>query len=178
MNIRSALLSIAVALFSTSFVSADPVPIPPAENRFSIMQTLEMTFHMESPLDQHSMNTWIIYGGPSLVYIWIPDEIVGSGIGLELGGELRKYFIEPYSGIFFGAYMGAGILFRTGEEHIEAISSGLKLGWRIPLIRAALPLDLEPYIGVGIKLLSNENDVWGENYSHVTLYLGTKVELY
>ena len=181
MNIRCTLLPVAVVLLFACFVSADPLPIPAAEGRFSIMQTLEMTFHIEIPLDQHSMNTWIIYGGPSLAYIWIPDEIEGSGVGIELGGELRKYFIKPFSGLFFGAYFGAGVLWGTGEEHIEAISTGLKFGWRIPLIRTALPLDIEPYVGIGIKLLSNEKNEWNENYSDandITLYLGTKVELY
>lgn len=56
------------------------------------------------------MGTWILYGGPTLAYVWSPDTVKGGGGGVELGAELRRYFTRPLSGSFAGAYIGAGAL--------------------------------------------------------------------
>lgn len=151
----------------------------PNVNRFSIMQTFEVTFHIEQPLQPDTMGTWILYGGPVLSYVWSPDEIKGAGVGIELGVELRKYFVLPLSGLFSGVYLCAGALWRSGEEHVEAISAGFKLGWRIPLLSRGLSLDLEPYICVGVKLLSNGGDNNNSGFlDDATFYLGTKFDFY
>ncbi len=177
MSIRTTLPIMAVALLSAGVAGANPLPGPSSENQFTIMQTFEFTFHIEGSVEPDTMGTWILYGGPTLAYVWSPETIKGSGAGVELGAELRRYFKQPLSGPFAGVYMGAGVLWRSGEEHVEAISAGFKLGWRIPFLSRGLLLDLEPYICVGVKLLSNDGDDNG-GFFDSTLYLGTKFDFY
>lgn len=177
MNVRITLLTVMVMLLLAGISFANPAPWPGTDNQFTIMQTLEFTFHIEGPVQPDTMGTWIIYGGPTLVNILSPAETKGTGLGIELGAELRKYFMRPMSGLFAGAYIGAGALWRSGEEQVEAISAGVKLGWRIPLFSEGLQLDIEPYICVGTKLLdTDENDDSG--LFDAALYLGTKFDFY
>ncbi len=167
---------VAVALLA-GMTGANPLPVPSSENRFTIMQTLEFTFHIEKPVEPDTMGTWIFYGGPVLACVLSPAETKGMGFGIELGSELRKYFTRPLSGPFTGVYMGAGAHWKSGEEHVEAISAGFKLGWRIPLFSRMLQLDIEPYICVGTKILSNDGDDNGGLFD-AALYLGAKFDFY
>ncbi len=178
MSIKTIIIPmLVVTLQLTGVALANPSPWPGTENQFTIMQTLEVTFHIEGPLLPDTMGTWILYGGPTLVNILSPVETRGTGFGIELGAELRKYFMRPMSGLFAGAYLGAGALWRSGEEQVEAISAGVKLGWRIPLFRRGLLLDLEPYTCVGAKLFgTNENK--NGNVFDGALYLGIKFDFY
>ncbi len=166
-----------VTLLLTGVSFGNPAPWPGTDNQFTIMQTVEFTFHIERSIQPDTMGTWIIYGGPALVNILSPAETKGTGLGIELGAELRKYFMRPMSGLFAGAYMGAGALWKSGEEQVEAISAGVKLGWRIPLFNKGLQLDIEPYICVGAKLLgTDEND--NSSLFDAAFYLGTKFDFY
>jgi hypothetical protein len=139
------------------------------------MQTLEFILHVEGPLTSDTIETWILYGGPTLVHIWSPEELQGTCAGLELGGELRRYFIQPLTGPFMGAYFGAGALWRLEEETVEAVSAGAKLGWRIPMLHSDLRLYIEPYSAICVKLFSI-----GEEYEEAlfdgTLFLGMKLD--
>ena len=177
MNIRITLLTLMVTLLLTGVSFANPAPWPGTDNQFTIMQTLEFTFHIEGPIQPDTMGTWIIYGGPTLVNIMSPAETKGTGLGIELGAELRKYFMRPVSGLFAGAYLGAGALWRSGEEQVEAISAGVKLGWRIPLFNKGLHLDIEPYTCVGVKLLGTDGSDDGGLFD-AALYLGAKFDFY
>lgn len=171
------MLMLMVALLLTGVSFANPSPWPDTDNQFTIMQTLEFTFHIEEPVQPDTMGTWIIYGGPTLVNTLSPAETKGTGLGIELGVELRKYFMRPRSGLFAGAYMGAGALWRSSEESVEAISAGVKLGWRIPLFSRGLLLDVEPYICVGMKLLGSDKNENG-GFFDAALYLGIKFDFY
>ena len=174
-NTRAVISITLIALLFVCIAKANPTPGPASENRFSIMQTLEVTYHSEGPLASYTMSTWILYGGPTFVYIWRPD--MGAGLGVELGGELRKYFVQPLSGPFIGGYLGVGALWTPGEEQVEAISTGAKLGWRINLLNQGCLLDLEPYLCIGVKLLSFGED-GGGGFMDATLYIGTKFDFY
>lgn len=168
---------VTVSLFSAGMARANPLPWPGTENQFTIMQTLEVTFQIEKPLKLDSMGAFILYGGPVLANILSPAETKGTGFGIELGAELRKYFMLPMSGLFMGGYLGAGALWSSGDKNVLAVSTGIKLGWRIPLLNRELSLDIEPYICVGVKLLGiDENENNGP--FEAALYLGTKFEFY
>ncbi len=166
-----------VTLLFTGIAVANPTAWPSSDNQFTILQTIEFTFHVEGQIQPDTMGTWILYGGPTLVSILSPAETKGTGLGIELGAELRKYFMRPKSGLFTGVYLGAGALWRSGEEHVEAISTGIKLGWRIPLFNRGLLLDIEPYICVGAKLLSTDEGNNG-GILDAALYLGAKFDFY
>lgn len=180
MGNRTKLMIVLITLLSVCLVRANPTPSPGnswGESAFSLMQTLEFTFHIEDFSTADSMRTWIIYGGPSIIYVWLPGENEGAGLGLELGAETRKYFKHPLSGPFAGLYSGVGILWRLGDDYTAAISAGAKLGLRVNLHAQRLPFDLEPYICVGIMLISFDgSNAWGNLAP--TLYLGTKLDLY
>jgi hypothetical protein len=177
MSIRITLLMVMVTLLLTGVSFANPAPWPGTDNQFTIMQTVEFTFHIEGSIQPDTMGTWILYGGPTLVNILSPAETKGTGFGIEMGAELRKYFMRPLSGLFAGAYLGAGALWRSGEEQVEAVSAGVKLGWRIPLFSRGLQLDVEPYICVGAKLLGSNKDE-NSDLLDAALYLGTKFDFY
>jgi len=177
MNIRTALFTVILILLTTGVAGANPSPWPSSENGFSIIQTFEATFHIEKPLESDTMGAFIVYGGPTLAYILSPAENKGAGFGVELGAELRKYFMQPMSGLFTGGYLGTGALWRSGEEKVVTISVGVKLGWRIPLIKRGLLLDVEPYICVGVKLLGIDEAENGGTFD-AALYLGTKFDFY
>ena len=177
MNIRTVLFTVILILLATAVAGANPSPWPSSENNFTIIQTFEVTFHIEKPLESDSMGAFILYGGPVLSYVWNPAENKGAGFGVELGAELRKYFMQPMSGLFIGGYLGTGALWRSGEENVVTMSTGVKLGWRIPLIKRGLLLDVEPYICVGVKLLGiDENQNAGP--FDAAPYLGTKFDFY
>lgn len=154
-------------------VMANPTP-GPDEAETSLLQTVEAVFQLEGPVGEDSAGIWILYGGPTLVYVWRPEDARGAGLGLELGGEIRKSFLEPFSGPFMSAYLGVGALWRNEEETSEAVSGGVKLGWRIPLLTGAVLLDLEPYAGAGIRLFSL-SDPEGSDFGGGMLYLGLKL---
>jgi hypothetical protein len=180
MGTRKAVALPLIILTFAGLVRANPTPGPGnswGESEFSVMQTLELTYHVEGFNTADSLGSWIVYGGPSFVYIWLPDDDEGTGLGLELGAEARRYVKRPLSGPFAGLYSGAGILWQSGRDYTAAISAGAKLGWRINLHEQRLPFDLEPYISVGIMLISFDgSNVW-VNLAP-TLYLGTKLDLY
>lgn len=177
MSVKTISLIVLVTLLLTGFAFANPAPWPGTDNQFTIMQTLELTFHIEGPVQPDTMGTWILYGGPVLVNILSPAETKGTGLGIELGAELRKYFMRPVSGLFAGVYLGAGALWHSNGEQVEAISAGVKLGWRIPLFSKGLHLDIEPYICVGVKLLGTDESDDGAPFD-AALYLGTKFDFY
>jgi hypothetical protein len=166
----------ALILFEAEAVS-NPTP-PPAEGRFTVMHTLEFTLNIEYPMKPDTLSTFILYGGPTLVYVWSPDESRGFGVGIELGGELRKYFQRPVSGLFAGGYIGAGALWKSDDETVETVSAGVKLGNRIPFLSGdEVLMDIEPYLCLGFQLL----DLNGDNesrFSDTTLYLGFKLDFY
>lgn len=181
MSNRTKLSIVLITLISTCIAKANPTPSPGGgfygESKFSIMQTLEFTYHIEGFSTADSMGTWILYGGPSFVYVWIPEDDEGVGLGLELGAETRRYYMRSLSGLFAGLYSGAGILWQSGAEYTAAISAGGKLGWRVNLRQQRLPFDLEPYICVGIMLVRFDgSNVFADLAP--TLYLGTKLDLY
>jgi len=90
MNRRIVYHAVIAVLLSAAAAQANPTPGPQGINSFTVMQTLEFTFHIEKPTTPDSTGALILYGGPTLVRIWSPSEIEGNGLGIELGCELRK----------------------------------------------------------------------------------------
>ncbi|MFO7627226.1 MAG: hypothetical protein R6V62_08210 [Candidatus Fermentibacteraceae bacterium] len=165
-----------VTLFMVGAVLADPTPDPDyIDDGGSLLQTFEVTVHVERGFSGDSLQSWILYGGPTLVYVWSPEDLRGPGLGLELGGELRRSLRRPLSGPFLGAYTGVGILWRMDENASEAVTAGVKMGWRIP-VSSGSPLDIEPYAGVGIRLLSLSGGRESSSL-HGILYLGLKLDI-
>lgn len=155
---------------------ADPTPDPDyIDDGGSLLQTVEVTVHVERGFSGDSLQSWILYAGPSLVYVWSPEDLRGPGLGLELGGELRRSLRRPLSGPFLGAYAGVGILWRMDEKASEAVTAGVKMGWRIP-VRSDSPVDIEPYAGVGLRLLSLSGGRESSSL-HGILYLGLKLDI-
>jgi len=165
----------AITLFMVGAVYADPTPDPDyIDDGCSLLQTVEATVHVEGGLSGDSLQSWILYGGPTFVYVWSPEDLSGPGLGLELGGELRRSLRRPLSGPFLGAYAGVGILWRVDEKASEAVTAGVKMGWRIP-VSSGIPLDAEPYAGVGIRLLSLSGGRESSSL-HGILYIGLKLD--
>lgn len=163
------------ALFMVGAVLADPTPDPDyIDDGGSLLQTVEATVHVEGGFRGDSLQSWILYGGPTFVYVWSPEDLSGPGFGLELGGELRRSLRRPLSGPFLGAYAGVGILLREDEKASEAVTAGVKMGCRIP-VSSGVPLDIEPYAGVGIRLLSLSGGRESSSL-HGILYLGLKLD--
>lgn len=164
-----------VLIVTAGTVTADPTPDPDyIDDGGSLLQTVEATVHVEGGFNGDSLQSWILYGGPTFVYVWSPENLSGPGLGLELGGELRRSLRRPLSGLFLGAYAGVGILWRIDEKASEAVTAGVKMGWRIP-VSSGIPLDVEPYAGVGVRLFSLSDG--GEPFSlHPILYLGLKFD--
>lgn len=164
------------ALFMVGAVLADPTPDPDnLDDGGSLLQTVEATVHVEGGFSGDSLQSWILYAGPSFVYVWRPEDLRGPGLGLELGGELRRSLRRPLSGPFLGAYAGVGILWRMDEKASEAVTAGVKTGWRIP-VSSGIPLDVEPYAGVGLRLLTLSGGRESSSL-HGILYLGLKLDL-
>jgi len=183
--VRLCIVTITILTSLTALsVSADPLPAPEPENGFSVMQTFETTFHHERPISGDTLGTSIIYAGPSLARVWLPEEVTGNGMGIEIGVEARRYVIRPLSGPFVGLYIGGGVLWRHEAEKLESISTGLKLGWRIKLLEGMPNLDLEPYIGVGFRIFGNDpyeisyGYLDGKDHFQGIIYLGTKVDIF
>ena len=62
-------------LLTVSAASANPTPGPYGnEIGFAVMQTLEFTYHAEFPVGEQSKSTVILYGGPTVVYVWSPGD--------------------------------------------------------------------------------------------------------
>ena len=75
------LLAIIIALTALS-VFADPLPAPESDNGFSMIQTFETAFHHERPITGDTLGTLIVYAGPSLARVWLPEEVAGNGMGI------------------------------------------------------------------------------------------------
>jgi hypothetical protein len=69
-------------LFTVGFASVDPTPGFWSQKSFTIMQTLEFTLHVEGPFTSDTTGTWILYGWPTLVHTWSPEELQGTCAGL------------------------------------------------------------------------------------------------
>ena len=162
-----------IVLFSV--VSANPTPPPySSSSDFSVMQTVEFTYHYEQPVGEND-NSIILYGGPTAVYVWYPEDEQGEGMGLEAGVEARKYLHAGLEHLFFGTYGGVGILWRKDEENVKALSGGVKIGWKENLHRIQLPFDLEPYVCIGF-VVSDEQST--QYVPELVFYLGFKLDIY
>jgi hypothetical protein len=163
---------------AVTIVYANPTPGPfGTDIAISVMQTVEFTYHAEFPIGEESKSSAILYGGPTAVYVWLPPDERGEGLGLEAGVELRGYKVNRYSGIFVGAYTGGGILWRRGEENIKAFSGGVKIGWRQDMHKLGFPADLEPYLCVGFMIEHEDTNGWIFEPAPV-IYLGLKLAFF
>ena len=109
MRISFVIIAILIELTALS-VSADPLPAPEPENGFSVMQTFETAFHHESPIAGDTLGTFIIYAGPSLARVWLPEEVAGNGMGIEIGVGFRIFGNDPYE-------ISDGYL--DGKDHLQ-----------------------------------------------------------
>lgn len=166
--------SLHVLFFVSCAALCNPTPGPLSSSR-PIMQTLEFVYHYEQAVGDSS-NSIILYGGPTAVYIWHPEDVTGFGFGLEAGVEARKYLFEPRSRLFLGGYGGYGVLWREHEDEIAAVSLGLKLGWRENLHQYSIPIDLEPYFCLGYMV---HNQITEGNFElRPVIYLGLKAAIF
>lgn len=162
-SIRSEVLLCAIAFVSAGAGGANPSPGTNwATGGLGLIQTVEFVLQDQRPTSGDSATVLILYGGPSFVYTHKPEDYEGSGVGAEAGVELRRQFSRRSSGPFVSLYAGAGALWPISESEsswIRAVSSGFKLGCRIPVENGHPSLDLEPYVALacGYSLAGDES---------------------
>jgi hypothetical protein len=166
-----------VCLALCGLTTANPSPPSGWSNGgLSLVQTLEADYQIEHLWNEEdSTEVLIIYGGPALVYNYLPEDYRGLGVALEIGVELRKQYTGHPKGIFTGLYAGAGVQWSSDEEgdtRTTAASFGIKIGDRIPLFGGSICIDAEPYLCIAASIPVAETDLAG------AAYIGLKIDIF
>jgi hypothetical protein len=175
--LNAAALLPAALVVMTAVAAANPSPGASwANGGPSLLQTAEFVLQSQRLSSDDSATVVILYGGPSFVYTRAPDKYRGYGLGLEAGIEFRRQISRRSSGPFMSLYAGVGSLWpfsETDTSWIRAVSSGFKMGWRIPVVRDDRGVDVEPYaaLAYGFSLTGD----WAFSGA---VYLGLKFALF
>lgn len=134
----------------------------------------EVFFCHESPVFEGTHYSLLLSGGP-LMYTDSFREMCYWGGGAEL--ELRRYKTDDLAGFFLGSFTNAKAMRKENSDRREAVTIGLKFGWKIDFHDYGIPFDIEPYCYPAI-LVHNDSDEDNGFTPHFIFGLGMRIPVH
>jgi len=147
-------VSLAIILYAFPFLNTDSVPPMLLDSPDMTAGSAEIFYCNESPVFEDTHYSLLLSGGP-LIYSDSFREMCYWGGGGEL--ELRRYKTDDLAGFFLGGFSNAKAMWKVNSDRREAVTIGLKFGWKKDFHKFGLPFDVEPYCYPAI-IVHNDSD--------------------
>lgn len=162
------MIALIIVLFANGFATVDS--IVPNESFFDVeisaIKTIRVSYSHEIEMEDHPHYS-IFFSGGSFLY---SESFFDSQMwGLGVDAEFRRYKFLENTGFFLSGITGANLKWSRSSGRIEAVSAGLKLGWKYKLKETGIQIDLEPSVIFGLEVDSDGYLGWG---SATEAYIG------
>ena len=148
------MIALVIVLFANGFAALDSI-VPNVPNgsvldlEFSAIETLRVSYSYEVEMEERPHNS-ILFSGGSFLYSdsFFDSQMLGLGVYVEV----RRYKAVGYSGFFLSGITGASLKWTNSNDRIDAISVGMKLGWKYNLKATGVQIELEPSFNLGLEV--------------------------
>lgn len=168
------MISIVMILYAYPFLSTDSM-VPNIDDSFDMTAgSAEIFYCHECPVFESTHYSLLLSGGP-LMYTDSFREMCYWGGGGEL--ELRRYKTDDLAGFFLGGFSNAKAMWKENSDRREAVTIGLKFGWKKDFHEYGIPFGIEPYCGPAIMVHNDSDDDYGFT-PHFCLGFGMRIAVH